>query len=322
MARTSKSPNAVAAEALAVARKALPPYSHRFSPKRYTQHQLFACLVLKKFYKTDYRGIADILRDSRDLREILELQKVPHWTTLQKASVRLLQQPRFRRLLRATVHRHYGRRRRIKRAAMDSSGLSASRASLYYIRRRQKAGGAASLSTYRRFVKLELVVDTADHFILAALASRGPAPDTTRFVPLLTEAQRNVSIVTALADAGYDSEPNHQWARRQQSIRSVIPATAGRPTDKPLTGHYRRLMKQRLNKDYCQFGQRWQSETAFSMVKAHQGDTLSAHTLHSRKREARLIALTHNILILYATWGFLQSIPGTVFALGCPPAMI
>jgi hypothetical protein len=35
--------------ALATAQRALPLYSHRCSPKKFTQHQLFACLVLKSF---------------------------------------------------------------------------------------------------------------------------------------------------------------------------------------------------------------------------------------------------------------------------------
>lgn len=57
MSTTSKSPKHVAAVAYRIARKTLPDHSHRFSPHKYTQPQLFACLVLKIFFKTDYRGI-------------------------------------------------------------------------------------------------------------------------------------------------------------------------------------------------------------------------------------------------------------------------
>ncbi len=39
------------------AKDALPEYAHRFSPKKFTQHQLFAGLALKAFHNTDYRGI-------------------------------------------------------------------------------------------------------------------------------------------------------------------------------------------------------------------------------------------------------------------------
>jgi hypothetical protein len=36
--------------ALKAAQHALPSYAHRFSPKTFTQPQLFACLALKTFY--------------------------------------------------------------------------------------------------------------------------------------------------------------------------------------------------------------------------------------------------------------------------------
>lgn len=67
--------------ALATARRALPLYSHRNSPKKFTQHQLFACLVLKIFLKTDYRGVAAHLADCPSLTEVLGLARVPHYTT-------------------------------------------------------------------------------------------------------------------------------------------------------------------------------------------------------------------------------------------------
>ena len=49
MSRTSKSPRAVALEALATAHRALPAYSSRFSRRDFTLAQHFACLVLKSF---------------------------------------------------------------------------------------------------------------------------------------------------------------------------------------------------------------------------------------------------------------------------------
>jgi hypothetical protein len=52
-----KSPRYVACRAVAIGHGALRCYAHRYSPKKYTQPQLFACLVLKAFFKIDYRGI-------------------------------------------------------------------------------------------------------------------------------------------------------------------------------------------------------------------------------------------------------------------------
>ncbi len=90
MSTTSKSPRRVLLVAYATARAALPKYGHRFSPKKFTQHQLFACLVLKEFLKTDYRGVVSFLADCPDLCATIELQHVPHYTTLQKAADRFL----------------------------------------------------------------------------------------------------------------------------------------------------------------------------------------------------------------------------------------
>ena len=86
----TKSPRAVAREALALAREALPVYTSARSRKDFTAHQLFAVLALKTFFKTDYRGIAQYLRDFAELREELGLEKVPHYSTLCYAAGRLL----------------------------------------------------------------------------------------------------------------------------------------------------------------------------------------------------------------------------------------
>jgi hypothetical protein len=86
----SKSPIALAKEALAAGASALSSYSHKFSRHDFIQAQLFAILVLRQFFRTDYRGIQQLLRDLPDLCRVLELKKVPHFTTLQKAEQRFL----------------------------------------------------------------------------------------------------------------------------------------------------------------------------------------------------------------------------------------
>lgn len=90
----TKSPRAVAKEALRLAQQALEPYSAVRSRKDFTQHQLFAVLALKTFFKTDYRGIARLLTDFSELREELGLTKVPHYSTLCYAAGRLLKKGR------------------------------------------------------------------------------------------------------------------------------------------------------------------------------------------------------------------------------------
>ena len=80
----------LAREALAVGCAALPPYSGPHSRHDFTQPQLFALLVLRQRLRTDYRGLATLLAEWRELRRVLGLRKVPHYSTLCYAAHRLL----------------------------------------------------------------------------------------------------------------------------------------------------------------------------------------------------------------------------------------
>src|SRR3954454_17200367 len=86
----TKSPRAVAKEALRLAREGLTAYSSKYSRKDFTQHQLFAVLALKTFLRTDYRGVVAALEDFAELRGDLGLTKVPDHSTLCYAERRLL----------------------------------------------------------------------------------------------------------------------------------------------------------------------------------------------------------------------------------------
>jgi hypothetical protein len=92
--KMTKSPRAVARQALRLAQEALPAYSSKFSRKDFTQHQLFALLALKAFLKTDYRGLIEFLKDFGELRQDLGLEELPHYSTLCYAAQRLLKKGR------------------------------------------------------------------------------------------------------------------------------------------------------------------------------------------------------------------------------------
>ena len=86
----TKSPIALAQKAMQIAKDSLEPYSNKYSPRCYTQHQLFTILVLRQFFKTDYRGIEQLLHEFTDLQRVLQLKKIPDHSTLQKAQARLI----------------------------------------------------------------------------------------------------------------------------------------------------------------------------------------------------------------------------------------
>lgn len=86
----TKSAVSLAREALAAGQEALPRYASRFSRKDFTLPQLFAILVLRKFFRTDYRGIVTMLSEWSDLRRVLKLSKVPNYSTLWHVEQKLM----------------------------------------------------------------------------------------------------------------------------------------------------------------------------------------------------------------------------------------
>jgi hypothetical protein len=236
---SSKSPWMVAMVALAAGKDAFSDYSHKYSPHRFTQPQLFACLVLKEFEKKDYRGIARLLAEWSALREALGLRFVPHFTTLQKASVRLLRLKHVRPLVQRTVRLIDRRRKTVSYAAGDSSGFEAHHASRYFIWRRdnqkEDEKRPKKRHRYKRFGKLMVIVNCRSHAILAAVASEGPTPDIDQLDEIVAELPASLNIQRMLLDAGFDSAHNHRLLREQMGILSFIPPEHGRPPKNPAT---------------------------------------------------------------------------------------
>jgi hypothetical protein len=308
MSRSSKSPRRVLEVAYQTGRKALPAYSHLYSPKKFTQPQLFACLVLKEFCRRDYRGIAAMLQDLPDLCQSIELAVVPHFTTLQKAAQRLLRIRPVRRLLATTLHQARRAkicRRRLRLAALDGTGLESRHISAHFLHRCAQTKKKRQ-KKHTRHPKVGLLCDCASHLVAAAVPGRGPGSDSVHYRQALNEALLCVSIDTLVADAGYDSEDSHVYARRDLHIRSIIPSTIGRPTDKPPTGYDRRLMRRSFDKK--KYGQRWQIETVNSMIKRNLGSALRARKYHTQGREIILRVLAHNIMILMSIRVFYRAI--------------
>jgi Transposase DDE domain len=298
MGATSKSPRKILTVGYLIGKLALPDYAHKFSPKIYTQPQLFACLVLKEFLHRDYRGIEELLKDTPELAAAIELKCVPDHSTLQKAAKRLLRAELASRLLDMTVRlaKAVGKLpATVPLAALDGTGLESHHASAYYVRRKAKGGDFKQAMTYRRFPKAGILSDCRSHFILSIVPERGPGPDFTHFHQAFDQAQRRIRLQTLAADAGYDAEHVHIYAR-SRGVRSLIPPKIGRPTSKPPSGYWRRTMKRVLPNS--RYGQRWQAETTNSMLKRLLGSALRARTYWSQCRETLLRGLTLNIMIL------------------------
>ena len=204
------------------------------------------------------------------------------------------------RLLDATLKA--ARKRRIigpshRRAAIDSTGLESRHVSVYYTRRSKRHKGHLK----HRFVKLSALCDTRSHLILSAVVDRGPKPDYAEFTPAVAQGLCRHRFKTLLADAGYESEANHVYCREELNLVSIIPTTSrGRPRKdglaSPVTGRYRKQM----HEDFPQktYGQRWQIETVFSMIKRNLSSALAARRPFAVNREVLLKVITHNLMII------------------------
>ena len=79
----------VAALAMQLGSRHLADYGATRSRHDFTQRQLMACLILRAYTKTTYRGLLELLAISPSLRQELGLQdKLPHYSTLAKFSSR------------------------------------------------------------------------------------------------------------------------------------------------------------------------------------------------------------------------------------------
>ena len=67
----------------------LPEYSSRFSRKDFTLRQHVVLLCLKAKLRQRYREFCEILALMPEVCSLLGLAKIPHWTTLDKAFLRL-----------------------------------------------------------------------------------------------------------------------------------------------------------------------------------------------------------------------------------------
>jgi hypothetical protein len=267
--------------------QAVPAHRHRFSPKKFTQPQLLACLVLKEFSRLDYRGLAQHLADHPELARQIGLRAVPHFTTFQKAAARLLAAVPGRRMFDAVLERALRdgiRQQRVPLASVDGTGLESRHVSRYYVKRRSRGGDQSQEITYSQYPKVVLVIDCASHMVLAAVPGRGPGSDLVQFGRALGQAVRRARIGTLLADADFDAEWVHRSVR-SHGIRTMIPPTRGRPTVKPPRGRWRRRMKARFAQSKLKYGQRWQVETVNSMIKRRLGSALKARHYGSQCRE-------------------------------------
>lgn len=270
----------VAAElALAVAADDLPANSCPKSPRRFTQPQLLARLVLRAYRKQTCRGVADLLAVSGDLRRPLGLSRVPDHSTLQRFADRAVTPDSVDRVLGQLVERVGPA---IEDVAMDAAGMGPSNASAYYPARRG--------TRHKGCVKLSPVVVCGCLRPLALAVRRGPRHDTSEAADVLARAAAKGRPKRLSADKGCDAERVHEFCYQRWEVRRYIPAVVKRK-DGGIGGRYR----SRMGTVPKAYGKRWHAESFMSGLTRTTGSALTGRKSNTLGAEAALRVLAYTV---------------------------
>lgn len=264
-----------------IAKQSLPDYSNKYSMQRFTQPQVMACLLLREYLKLDLRALEDLIACNPKFRSVLKLKKIPDYSTFCRHMNRIPMKAMLR-MLAKTVKLMPGIEQE-PLVAIDSTGMSSSQASLYYVSKTKKQ--------LKGFAKLSCLVGLASLSIISAKVHAGPGPnDMQDFPPLVEEARKRVAFKTIVADRGYDSEPLHQFCHERQ-VKSIIPSRTS--PDRVRTGHFRLKLARYFPKKI--YNQRYKIEGVFSALKRRFGGSLKARLRETQLKETLLKTVAYNI---------------------------
>ncbi len=260
----------------------IPLFSCKFSKRTYTQHQHLSLLVLKTYLNLNYRKTCEIAHELWLTVEILDLPKVPHFTTLQKFFERIPN--RWLEILIYRVLHHYNS---IKYLAIDATGLSADRTSKYYCARIGKSGWNSN------FLKMSVLLDVKRRLPVAVCCHNRARHDIKDFLPLLKKVKKPVRYF--VADKAYDFEKNFAELK-QRRIKAIIPLRIGWHS---VNGKLRSRMLEEWASNPAierQYHQRSLIESFFSAVKRRLGEEVRSRLWHLQRREAMLKVVVYSML--------------------------
>jgi hypothetical protein len=268
--------------AVRLARRHLAEYAHKYAPKKFTQPQLLACLILKAHMGCTYRKTEQLLHLMPAVREAIGLTEVPRFTTLQEFADRadIL-------VLIDSVLASIGRtlcKDRPQDAAADGTGMETTCASAHFVSR---AGRKRT-----RFFKLMIGVLCASVCPFALVVDWGPSHDMKQAWTLREKMMAACTPTMLWGDGAFDCEAWHKANWEEWGVPSYAPTTI-KSADGRVNGLYRNTFQIRVR----EYGHRWAAESVNSGIKRTSGDTLRSHKQNTLFAEAALKVAAYAIKV-------------------------
>ena len=247
-----------------------PKYLTKFSKRTFTIGQIIVLRTLKEVLNKSYEGLVDFVDDFRIIREIINLKRSPHPTTVLKYSQRI-----GLRKIENLIDKSSKSKQHI--IAIDATGFENHHASKHYCQT------INIRFSKRKYVKLSIAMDTETQLICSQKSRIAPAHDTKDFIPLLKKIRKR-KIKMVCADKGYDSKKNRFFVYKKLNAKPNIPKR-------------KNSGKNYLTKMYDKktYHQRSKSETVFSVIKKLFGSWVRSTKIMTQRIELAYKCLAYNI---------------------------
>ncbi len=225
---------------------------------------------------------AEWLVEAYYLRLFLQLQKIPHYTTLQKfagqTGTAMLDRIISSFVLFFDSKGHVF-------AGIDLTGFKITCASQYYTVRSKLRS---------KYAKLSIGADVLAQIICTINVRRGlTRHDNVDFKPIVTKMSEIKKLSAVVADRGYDSEDNHVLVRQKQGGYRILPARNVEVPVWKIRGRYRKKMNRGYSK--LLYHQRNKEETIISVIKRLFGEHITSCWIRMQDRELIFRCIAYNI---------------------------